>query len=204
MCIYYVKDLVITSLLFLCFLRAQTAHPNLPVLFRPQEKQLLQGESHLSQTCTWDAQKWFKTEFPCVDTSFRTSNTNLPASCCYPLAEQGIYPQAKIISKAQVGGPARRRKSNLGGCEVVRQRGSPLPPLPWPCVPLFLYTKTICFSCSNEEQCLPDKGASSLLLCCLWLALDAGKNGNSQRECLFFTAVRVMAEPVHCISQMVQ
>lgn len=130
MCIYYVKDLVITSLLFLCFLRAQTARPNLPVLFRPQEKQLLQGESHLSQTCTWDAQKWFKTKFPCVDTSFRTSNTNLPASCCYPLAEQGIYPQAKIISKAQVGGPARRLKSNLGGCEVVRQRDSPLPPLP--------------------------------------------------------------------------
>ena len=48
-----------------------------------------------------------------------------------------------------------------------------------------LESKTICFSCSNEEQCLTDKGASSLLLCCLWLELDAGKNGNSQCECFF-------------------
>lgn len=62
---------------------------------------------------------------------------------------------------------------------------NPFPPLPWLHVPLFLYTRTICFSCSNEEQCLTDKGASSLLLCCLWLELDAGKNGNSQCECFF-------------------
>lgn len=61
----------------------------------------------------------------------------------------------------------------------------PSPLLPWLCVPLSLYTKTICFSCSNEEQCLTDKGASSLLLCCLWLGLDAGRNGNSQCECFF-------------------
>lgn len=66
-----------------------------------------------------------------------------------------------------------------------QREANPFPPLPWFHVPLFLYTRTICFSCSNEEQCLIDKGASSLLLCCLWLELDAGKNGNSQCECFF-------------------
>lgn len=94
-----------------------------------------------------------------------------------PSTEQGIGPKEPVentFPRHRWVGQQRRWERNLG-CGVVRQRPSPLCRLPWPWVPLFLHTKTICFSCSNEEQCLTDKGASSLLLCCLWLALDAGK-----------------------------
>lgn len=83
---------------------------------------------------------------------------------------------------ASVGGQWGKVAERPPVWEVVSKRGEPSP-APLAVRPLFLYTKTICFSCSNEEQCLTDKGASSLLLCCLWLELDAGKNGNSQCEC---------------------
>lgn len=103
--------------------------------------------------------------------------------------EQGISPQCACWwnDREDIVGWASGERSMSGFCvcEVVSERGNPFPPLPGLYVPLFLYTKTICFSCSNEEQCLTDKGASSLLLCCLWLELDAGKNGNSQCECFF-------------------
>lgn len=91
-----------------------------------------------------------------------------------------------MIWKAELGGPVGKDRwvASVSMRWSVRE-AKPFPPLPWLYVPLFLYTKTICFSCSNEEQCLTDKGASSLLLCCLWLQLDAGKNGNSQCECFF-------------------
>lgn len=89
-----------------------------------------------------------------------------------------------MISQAELGGLRGRRLSGLW-LGAGQERDQSLPPLSRLCAPLFLYTKTICFSCSNEEQCLTDKGASSLLLCCLWRELDAGKNGNSQCECFF-------------------
>ena len=96
-------------------------------------------------------------------------------------------PVDEMIGKTWLGGPAGKDRWVVSVSVSVRWsvRGNPFPPLPGLYVPLFLYTKTICFSCSNEEQCLTDKGASSLLLCCLWLELDAGKNGNSQCECFF-------------------
>lgn len=105
-----------------------------------------------------------------MDTSFRISNTDLSVSLYYPSAEQESIPNkpvGKIISEAQVGGPAK--EDGKATLVAVRWSGRGTAPSPHchGCVPLFLYTKTICFSCRNEEQCLTDKGASSLLLCCL-------------------------------------
>lgn len=95
-------------------------------------------------------------------------------------------PADEMIWKTQLGGPVGKDRWVASvSARWSATEANPFPLLPWLYMPLFLYTKTICFSCSNEEQCLTDKGASSLLLCCLWLELDAGKNGNSQCECFF-------------------
>lgn len=127
-----------------------------------------------------------------MDESVRTVSVK---ASCEPLIQHLTQPNKRslchgpvdeMIWKAELGGRVGKGRwvAPVSARWSVRE-ASPFPPLPWLYVPLFFHTKTICFSCSNEEQCLPDKGASSLLLCCLWLELDAGKNGNSQCECFF-------------------
>ena len=101
---------------------------------------------------------------------------------------QGSLPSVRadeMTGKAPLGGPVGKKDGWVASVSVRWSAREANPSAPHSHSHSSSIQRQFAFHVSNEEQCVTDKGASSLLLCCLWLELDAGKNGNSQCECFF-------------------